>query len=167
MGRFGFSAKPCRKLTPNIHSSHDLSRPEAKRFRVKLTNLNIPKIDLVEVFIDLLEAENLKSNNLADEYPAFVPADVAAVVHSAKHKPLRMSELDRTSREQHRASILSHRHFAIGSNSGDRRRECWNCGLDGPGLGGGMAADLEDGDVVLLAEGLGGGGDVLGGEDGD
>ncbi|MGC2545856.1 MAG: hypothetical protein WA426_08430, partial [Silvibacterium sp.] len=49
----------CRKLTPNIHSSHDLNRPEAKRFRVKLTNLNIPKIDLVEVFIDLLEADNL------------------------------------------------------------------------------------------------------------
>jgi hypothetical protein len=48
---------PCRKLTPNIHSSHDLNRPEAKRFRAKLTNLNIPKIDLVEVFIDLLEAE--------------------------------------------------------------------------------------------------------------
>jgi 3-dehydroquinate dehydratase len=48
-------------LTPNIYSSHDLNRPEAERFRVKLTNLNIPKIDLVEVFIDLLEAENLKS----------------------------------------------------------------------------------------------------------
>ena len=35
-----------------------MNRPEAKRFRVKLTNLNIPKIDLVDVFIDLLEAEN-------------------------------------------------------------------------------------------------------------
>ena len=55
-------------MTPTIHSSHDLSRPEAKRFRVKLTNLNVAKIDLVEVFIDLLEAENLKSKNLADEY---------------------------------------------------------------------------------------------------
>jgi hypothetical protein len=55
------------ELTPNIHSSHDLNRPEAKRFRVKPTNLNISKIDLVEVFIDLLEAENLKSKNLADE----------------------------------------------------------------------------------------------------
>jgi hypothetical protein len=65
------------------HSSHDLNRPEAKRFRVKLANLNIPNIDLVEVFVDLLEAENLKSKNLADEYPAFVPANVAAVVHSA------------------------------------------------------------------------------------
>src|ERR1039458_5849853 len=30
-----------------------------------------------------------------------------------------------------------------------------------------LAADFEDGDVVLLAKGLGGGGDVLGGEDGD
>ena len=38
----------CRKLTSNIHSSHDLNRPEAKRFRVKLANLNIPKIDLVK-----------------------------------------------------------------------------------------------------------------------
>jgi hypothetical protein len=64
------------KLTSNIHSSHDLNRPEAKRFRVKLANLNIPKIELVEVFVDLLEAENLKSKNLADEYRAFVPADV-------------------------------------------------------------------------------------------
>ena len=45
-----------------------MSRPEAKRFRVKLTNLNVAKIDLVEVFIDLLEAGNLKSKNLADEY---------------------------------------------------------------------------------------------------
>jgi hypothetical protein len=35
-------------LTSNIHSSHDLKRPEAKRFRAKLANLNIPKIDLVE-----------------------------------------------------------------------------------------------------------------------
>jgi hypothetical protein len=76
---------PCRKLTPNIHSSHDLSRPEAKRFRVKLTSLNIPKVDLVEVFIDLLEDENLKSKNLADEYPASMPAYVAAVVHSPEN----------------------------------------------------------------------------------
>jgi hypothetical protein len=69
-------------LTPNIHSSHDLHRPEAKRFRVKLTNLNIPKTDLVDIFIGLLEAEKLKSKNLAHEYPALVPAYVAAVVHS-------------------------------------------------------------------------------------
>ena len=36
-------------MTSNIYSSHDPNRPEAKRFRVKLANLNIPKIDLVEV----------------------------------------------------------------------------------------------------------------------
>jgi hypothetical protein len=80
------------ELTPNIHSSHDLNRPEAKRFRVKPTNLNIPKIDLVEVFIDLLEAENLKSKNLADEYTAFMPAYVAAVVHFPEHKSMRINE---------------------------------------------------------------------------
>src|SRR5258708_15053913 len=84
------------------HSSHELNRQEAKHFRVNLANLNIPKIDLVEVFVDLLEAENLKSKNLADQYPAFVPADVADVVHSAKHKPMRINELDRISRQQHR-----------------------------------------------------------------
>ena len=89
-------------MTSNIHSSHDLNRPEAKRFRVKLANLNIPKIDLVEVFTDLLEAENLKSKNLADEYTAFMPAYVAAVVHSPEHKSMRMNELDRISRQQHR-----------------------------------------------------------------
>jgi hypothetical protein len=39
------------ELTPNIHSSHDLNRPEAKRFRIKLTDLNIPKIDLVDTHL--------------------------------------------------------------------------------------------------------------------
>ena len=42
------STQACRKLAPNYHSSHDLNRPEAKRFRIKPTNLNIPEIDLVE-----------------------------------------------------------------------------------------------------------------------
>ena len=101
-----YDQPPCRKMTSNIHSSHDLNRPEAKRFRVKLANLNIPKIDLVEVFTDLLEAESLKSKNLADEYPAFMPADVAAVVHSAKHKRMRINELDRISRQEHRTWLI-------------------------------------------------------------
>jgi hypothetical protein len=52
------------------------NRPGAKRFRVKLTNLKIPKVNLVEAFIDLLEGENFKSKNLADEYPVFMPAYV-------------------------------------------------------------------------------------------
>ena len=82
----------CRRLTPNIYSSNDLNRPEAKRFRVKLTNLNIPKIDLADAFIDLLEAENLKSKNLTDEYPAFMPAYVAAIVHSSEHESMRINE---------------------------------------------------------------------------
>jgi hypothetical protein len=29
----------CRRLTPNIYSSDDLNRPEAKRFRVKTCDL--------------------------------------------------------------------------------------------------------------------------------
>src|SRR5580658_9183951 len=84
----------CRKLTSNINSSHDLHRPEAKRFRVKLADLNIPKIYLVKIFLDLLEAENLKSKDLANEHPAFMPADVAAVVNSPEFKSLRMNVLD-------------------------------------------------------------------------
>jgi hypothetical protein len=82
-------------LTP---SSHDLNRTKAKRFRVKLTNLNIAKIDLVKVLIDLLEAKRFESKDLADEYTAFMLADVAAVVHSAKQKPIRINELDQISR---------------------------------------------------------------------
>jgi hypothetical protein len=70
------AVKPaCRKLTPNIHSSHNLNRPEAKRFRVKLANLKIPKIYLVKIFLDLLEAENFKSKDLANEHPVFMPAN--------------------------------------------------------------------------------------------
>ena len=82
------------------HSSDEPNRPEAKRFRFKLANLNIPKINLIEVFVDLLEAENSKSKDLADEYTAFMPADVAAVVHSAKHRPMRINELDQISRQE-------------------------------------------------------------------
>jgi hypothetical protein len=79
-------------VTPNIHSSHDLNRPEAKRLRVKLTNLNIPKINLVEVFIDLLQAKNFKSKNLADEYTAFMPAYVSVVVYSPEDESMRINE---------------------------------------------------------------------------
>jgi hypothetical protein len=70
----------CRKATSIIHSSHDLNWSEAKRFHVKFANVNIAKTDFVEVFVDLLEAENLKSKDLANEHPAFMPAYVAAVV---------------------------------------------------------------------------------------
>ena len=93
-------------MTSNIHSSHDLNRPEAKRFRVKLANLNIPKIDLEEAIIELLEAENLKSKNLADEYPVFVTAYVAAVVHRSEDKSMRVNELDRISRQQYRTWLI-------------------------------------------------------------
>ena len=94
-----------------MDSPHDLNRPETKRFSVKLTNFNITKIDLVEVFIDLLEAESFKSKDLADEYPAFVPTDVAAVVHSPRHEPMRINELDRISRQYHRTWLI----YAAGS----------------------------------------------------
>jgi hypothetical protein len=45
-------------------------------------------MDLVEILIDLLETENLKSKDFADEYPAFMPAHVAAVIHPATTNPL-------------------------------------------------------------------------------
>jgi hypothetical protein len=81
------------------HSSHDLNRPEAKRFGVKLTNLNIPKMNLVDIVIDLLEAENLKSKNLTDEYATLMPTYVAAVVHCPEDKTKGINELDRISRQ--------------------------------------------------------------------
>ena len=67
-------------MAPSSRLLHDVNRPESTSFRVKRTNLNIPKVDLVDVFVDLLEAENLKSKDLANENPAFMPAGVAAVV---------------------------------------------------------------------------------------
>jgi len=102
------AVKPaCRKLTSNFHSSHDLNRSKAKGLRVKFTNLDIPEIHLIETFINLLEAENLKSKNLADEYPAFVPADVAAVVHSTEDESTRINELIRIPRQQHRTRLIN------------------------------------------------------------
>jgi hypothetical protein len=89
------------------HSSHELNRPETKRFPVKLTNLNIPKIDPIEVLVDLLEAENLKSKDLADKYATFMPAYGAAVVYSPQDKSMRINELDRISRQQHRTWLIN------------------------------------------------------------
>lgn len=45
-------------------------------------------MDFVKVIVDLLEAENLKSKDLANEHPAFMPAYAAAVVHSPEFKAL-------------------------------------------------------------------------------
>ena len=94
-------------MTPHIHSSHDLNRPKAKCSRVKFTNLNISKIDLIEIWIDLLETENLEAKNLADEHSVFMPAYVPAVVHLPEHKSLLIYELDRISRQQHTTWLIN------------------------------------------------------------
>jgi hypothetical protein len=95
------------ETTLNIHSLQDLSRPEAKRVRVKLADLNIPEIDLVEVLLDALVVDALESKNLADEHPVFMPADVAAVVLSSKHESMRIDEFDRISRHLHRIWLIN------------------------------------------------------------
>lgn len=81
------------------NSTNELNRPEAKRLRVKLTNLNLPKMNLVDIVIDLFEAENLKSKNLADEYTTLMPTNVAAVVHCPEDKTPWINKLDRISRQ--------------------------------------------------------------------
>ena len=88
-------------------SSHELNRPKAKSFRVKLANLNIAKIDLVEILINLVEAEDLKSEDLANEHPAFMPAYVAAIVYSSEHRFMRINKRDRISRQQHRTWLIN------------------------------------------------------------
>jgi hypothetical protein len=57
----GTIASPPGNEMPIRPSPHDLNGSEPHCFCIKLANLNIPKIDLVEIFIDLLEAENLKA----------------------------------------------------------------------------------------------------------
>ncbi len=69
-------------MTPNIHSPHYLSQPEAKRFCFKLPNLNISKIDRVEVFIDLLEVEYLKAKTSLMNKPANSPCAALTYVLS-------------------------------------------------------------------------------------
>jgi hypothetical protein len=51
-------------------------------------------MDLVIVLLDLLKAECLKSKDLANEHPSFMPADVAAVVDPPEFKSLRIDVLD-------------------------------------------------------------------------
>jgi hypothetical protein len=60
----------------------------------KFTNLNIPKIDLVKVFLDLLEAETLQSKDLANEHPACMSAEGAAMVDPPEFKALRIHVRD-------------------------------------------------------------------------
>jgi hypothetical protein len=56
---------------------------------------------------EFIARQKNKSKNLADEYTAFTPADVAAVVHSPEHKSMRIDELDRISRQQHRTWLIN------------------------------------------------------------
>jgi hypothetical protein len=53
-----------------------MNPPDARHFRIRLTNLNVQKIDAAEVFIDFREAENLNPKNLTDEFPSLqVPSE--------------------------------------------------------------------------------------------
>ena len=49
---------------------------------VEFVQLGVAEEDAVHVFVHLLKPNLLVSENLADEGPAFMPADVSAVVHS-------------------------------------------------------------------------------------
>jgi hypothetical protein len=53
-----------------------------------------PEDILVKIFLVLLEAENLKSKDLANEHPALMPADVAAVVDSLEFRYHRIDVLN-------------------------------------------------------------------------
>jgi hypothetical protein len=86
--------------------SHHLNRPEAKRLCAKLANLKIPEMDLIEVFIDLLEAENLKSKNLANERGLYASSCRRCCVLPGA-QTARIKELDRTASQQHRTWLIN------------------------------------------------------------
>jgi hypothetical protein len=88
---------PC----PNSSSAH-LHRPETESFNVELSNLDITEEDLLEVFRYLLKAELFKAEDLADENPPLMPADIATVVHSPGHEALGIYEVIQGTWKYHR-----------------------------------------------------------------
>jgi hypothetical protein len=88
-------------------SSWQPGGPESKCLGIDLLDFDITKEDLVKVFADMLKADLFEAEYLADEHPALVPTDVAAVVHPSCQEALRVDEFDQCARKHHGAGLVN------------------------------------------------------------
>jgi hypothetical protein len=84
---------------------------KTKFFRIEFSYLHVSKENSVEIWCDQLKSQLFKAKHFANEYPSFVPADVAAVVHPSEKNTLRVCVL---------------RQLAWHSNGAGNVNTCWN-----------------------------------------
>jgi hypothetical protein len=80
-------------MRPSASSNHSPRGPKTKFFRIQFSDLHVSKEDSVGIECDQLKSQLFKAKYFADEYPSFVPTDVAAVVHPSEKNTLRVRVL--------------------------------------------------------------------------
>ena len=74
-------------MRSSASSNHSPRGSKTKFFHIQFSDLHVSKEDLVEIWCDQLKSQLFKAKYFANEYPSFVPADVAAVVHPSERTP--------------------------------------------------------------------------------
>jgi hypothetical protein len=77
-------------MRSSASSNHSPRGSKTKFFHIQFSDLHVSKEDLVEIWCDQLKSQLFKPKYFANEYPSFVPADVAAVVHPSEKNTLRV-----------------------------------------------------------------------------
>ena len=77
----------------SANSDHSPCSSKAKLFHIEFSDLHVSKEDPVKPLVSPTKCQLLEAEYFADEASVFVPADVAAVVHSSEKETLRLHEL--------------------------------------------------------------------------
>ena len=90
-------------------SDYSPCRPKTQLFCIELSDLHVSKEDSVKPWRDRIERQFFEAEYLADEDSIFVPADIAAIVHSSEKNTLRVLVLRQLARHSNGAGNVNTR----------------------------------------------------------
>jgi hypothetical protein len=91
------------------NSDHSPCSSKTKLFHIEFSDFHVSKEDSVKPWCDQLKRQLFEAEYLADEDSAFVPADVAAIVHPSQKETLRVRELRQLAWQSDRAGVVETR----------------------------------------------------------
>ena len=90
----------------SANSDHSPCSSKTKLVRIEFSDLHVSKEDSVKRWCDQFKSQFLEAEYLADEDSVFVPADVAAIVHSPQKETFRVRELRQLAWQSDRAGLV-------------------------------------------------------------
>jgi hypothetical protein len=75
------------------NSDHSPCSSKTNLFRIEFSDLHVSKEDSIKPRCDQLKCQLFEAEDFADEDSAFVPADIAAIIHPSQKETLRVREL--------------------------------------------------------------------------